>query len=416
MASDLKKFVNSKFLRTVPLPLLRQLFARQPERLRGFDLAVFDRPAAEAREALAALFAGPEDDMPQGVVADLHRIAELGTEHGMNQILARAEARGLRIDPMLDADGQPIPLDPKQFAILAFLQQPQVFDAVSDMMAREARSSLAEYVGEDEGVALDLTDETRRAFEEAAQAMFARDHRSAYCRVGWYDDGPLTVLVVTHGAPVSVVPVINGDQEDVISYRSVDQAILSYHPGTGRLGVAGLTKARRGELAEMFAQHLLDRPGFFAGEDCQDLYSLAAVERAGLGFKIDHAFDPDIVRVEIVEVQLDRLGAPERAGDPPPVEASFAVRCFRGMALGRVGEFSGDRAVFAPGRHRLGHLTLRVHFNTGGRRPAKVTVKIKPPSHAIFKRHRFEARVMELLRRNGFCRDRQPAEVAAAAE
>lgn len=416
MASDLKKFVNAKFLRTVRLPLLRDLFARQPDRLRGFDLAVFDRVEAEAREALAGMFRGPEDAMPQGVVADLHRIVELGTEHGMAQLQARAEARGLRISPPTEPDGRPVALDPKQFAILTFLQQPQVFDAVSDMMAREARSSLAEYVGVDEGIAPELTDDTRRAFEGAAREMFQRDHRGAYCRVGWHDDGPLTVLVVTHGAPVSVVPVISGDQEDVISYRSVDQAILSYHPGTGRLGVAGLTKARRAELAEMFARHLLDYPGFFAGEDCQDLYSLAAVERAGLGFEVAHAFDPDIVRVEIVEVQLDRLGAPERAGDPPPVEASFAVRCFRGMALRRIGEFSGDRAVFAPGRHRLGHVTLRVHFNTGGRRPAKVTVKIKPPSHAIFKRHRFEARVMDLLRRNGFCHDRQPAEVAAAAE
>lgn len=416
MASDLKKFVNPKFLRTVPLALLRELFARQPEGLRGFDLAVFDRPAAEARDTLAALFAGPEDAMPQGVVADLHRIAELGTEQGMNQIQARAEARGLRIDPLLDADGRPIPLDPKQFAILAFLQQPTVFDAVSDMMAREARSSLAEYVGEDEGVAPDLTDETRRAFEEAAQVMFERDHRGAYCRIGWYDDGPLHILVVTHGAPVSVVPVIDGGQERVISYRSVDQAVLSYHPGTGRLGVAGVVKARRAELAEMFAAHLLDRPGFFAGEDCQDLYSLEAVERAGIHFEVNHAHDPGIRRVEIVEVQLDRLGAAERDGEPPPVEACFVIRCFRGNALARVAEFSGERPVFAPGRYRLGHMTLRVHFDTGGRRAAKVTVKVKPPSHAIFKRHRFEDRVMELLRRNGFCRVRQPAALPAAAE
>jgi hypothetical protein len=57
---------------------------------------------------------------------------------------------------------------------------------------------------------------------------------------------------------------------------------------------------------------------------------------------------------------------------------------------------------------------LRVYF-MGKRRATSVTVKIKPPSLAAFKRHRFEARVMELLRRNGFCLDRQSGDVAAAA-
>lgn len=413
MAADLKKFVNPKFLKAVSLPLLRALFARQKESSQRVDLAIFDLPDDAARDALTAFFQGPEECLPRGLVADLHHIAELGTENGMELLRARASGRGIEITPPLDEHGEPIPLDPKQFAILAFLRHRDIFDAVSDLLAREARSSFNEYVGEDEGVEPKLTDAARTGFEEAAREMFRRSYRGAYCRVGWYEDGLQTVLVVTHGSPVSVVPVIEGDREDVISYRSQAHAVLAYHPGTGRLGIAGVPKAQRAELAEIFASHILERPAFFAGEDCQDLYTLGRVEQVGLGFSVNHAFDPTIQRVEIVEVQLDRLGVSMRP-DEPIVEACHIVKDFRGDALRRAREFN-DRIVFGPGRYRLGHMTLRIHF-VAGRRPTKVTVKVKPPSHAIFKRQRFEQRVMELLYRNGFCRERQPGESAAAAE
>lgn len=413
MASDLKKFVNPKFLRTVNLQLLRDLFGRQPENLRNFDLGLFDLSDAEARVALAALFEGPEGAVPSGIVADLHHIAELGTENGMNLLHARADARGIEITPPLDTKGEPISLDPKQFAILAFLRHRNIFDAVADLMAREARSSFNEYVGHDEGVEPLLTTAARDGFEAAVRDMFRRNYRGAYCRVGWYEDGPQTILVVTHGAPVTVVPVISGDQEDVISFRSVEHAVLAYLPGTGRLGIAGVPKARRAELAEFFARHILRQPGFFAGEDCQDLYTLERVERTGLGFTINHDFDPSIQCVEIVEVQLDRLGAETRPGEAV-VEACLTVKDFRGKALRRVHEFT-DRVAFGPGRYRIGHLTLRVHF-PGTRRMTEVTVKIKPPAFAIFKRHRFEERIMNLLRRNGFCRERPSTEAAVAAD
>lgn len=413
MAGDLKKFVNPKFLRTVNLALMRELFARQPEAARGFELANFDRPEPEARPALTAFFEGPAEDLARGIVADLHHIAELGTENGMNLLQARAQSRDIEITPPLDAEGQPIALDPKQFAILAFLRHRTIFDAVSDLLARDTRSSFEEYVGEDEDVEPQLTEATCAAFETSAREMFRRNYRGAYCRVGWYEDGVQTVLVVTHGSPVSVVPVIAGDQEDVISYRSQAHAVLAYNPWTGRLGIAGVPKAQRAELADIFAGHILLRPGFFAGEDCQNLYTLERVERAGTTFTINHDFDPTIQRVEIIEVQLERLGMDGRA-DEPAVEAAFVVKDFRGNALRRAREFN-NLLAFGPGQYRLSYMTLRVHFSAG-RRAAKVTVKLKPPTHAIFKRQRFEQSIMNLLHRNGFCRERQPAEAAAAAE
>ena len=84
--------------------------------------------------------------------------------------------------------------------------------------------------------------------------------------------------------------------------------------------------------------------------------------------------------------------------------------------VNRIGEHT-DRVAFGPGRYRIGHAVFRVLFEARrGRRPASVTVKVKPPSIAAFKRQRYEARVMELLRRNRFCREREPAEAAVAAE
>lgn len=414
MAKDLKKFVNPKFLRTVNLGLFLRLFARQPHEQRGFDLAGFEGADAEVRDRLKTLFEGPENLLPRGIVADLHHIAELGTENGMHLLQERAAARGIEITAPLDADRNPIPLDPKHFAILAFLDHRSVFDAASDMLARQARSSLAEYVGLDEGIEPRLDEASRAAFEDSAAEMFKRDHRGAFCRVGRYEDGDQTVLVVTHGAPVSVVPVIDGDREDVISYRSVEYAVLAYNVGTGRMGVGGVRKALRAELAEFFAVHMLGRPGFFAGEDCQDLYTLERIENVGLGFQLSHAFDVGIQKVDIVEVQIDRIGTDPRSGEAA-VEAQHVTRDFRGNALTRLSEF-GDRVSFGSGSYRIGHVIIRIHFGDGRSRASRVTVKIKPPSLAVFKRQRFEARVMELLRRNGFCRERQPTEAAAAAE
>jgi hypothetical protein len=414
VARDLKKFVNPKFLKTVDIGLFRRLFARQPEAQRGFHIAGFEGSPAEVRDRLKAFFEGPEDALPRGIVADLHHIAELGTENGMHLLQERAAARDIEITAPLDADGTPIPLDPKHFAILAFLDHRSVFDAASDMLARQARSSLAEYVGLDEGIEPHLDEDSRAAFEAAAAQMFQRDHRGAFCRVGWYEDADQTVLVVTHGAPVAVVPVIDGDREDVISYRSVEYAVLAYNTGTGRLGVGGVRKALRAELAEFFAAHMLRRPGFFAGEDCQDLYTLERVEGAGFGFRVNHAFDPGIQQVDIVEIQIDRIGTDPRSGEAA-VEAQSVIRDFRGNALTRLGDF-GNRVSFNTGQYRIGHIIIRIHFGDGRGRASRVTVKIKPPSLAVFKRQRFEARVMELLRRNGFCRERQPAEAAAAAE
>ena len=414
MAKDLKKFVNPRFTKTVDLGLLRRLFERQPPDRRDFDVAIFDGEAAAVRQALLEFFAGPENGFSLGLVADLHRIAELGNENGMRMLLEQAPRYGVVIDQPVDATGQPIRLDPKHIALLMFLDHREAFDAASDLLALEAQATLTEFAGAEEGIDPRLEDQTKEMFKRAAGEMFARELQSDYCRVGWYEDDDEVNIVVTYGAPVTITPVIDGGEERVISFQAAGHAVLAYAPATGRLKIGGIVKARRAELAAIFAATMLDRSDFFAGADSRNLYTLAAVERTGLGFTVDHAFDPSIVRVQIVEVQADRIATDPRTDDIKVVW-SLIARDSRGNALARLAEMTRG-LVFGRENFRLGHMILRVHFASGRPQPTRVTIKIKPPDTAAFKRLMFEGRIMDLLRRNGFCHDRDAVEAAAAAE
>ena len=90
MAKDLKKFVNPKFIRTVDLVVLRRLLNRHAQNLRGLDLSDFGNDPDQTRQRVLNFFAGPEENYPEGLVADLHRIAELGSANGLELLLEQA--------------------------------------------------------------------------------------------------------------------------------------------------------------------------------------------------------------------------------------------------------------------------------------------------------------------------------------
>ena len=414
MTKDLKKFVNPRFVRTIDLALMRRLLERHADTLRGLDLGVFDADPDQARRAVQDFFAGPEDNYPEGLVADLHRIAELGNANGLQLLLEQARRLRVEMVPANDDDhaseaGQ----DPKHVALRLFLDHPGVFDAASDMLSYTTLSSFAEFAGIEEGVDVQIDDDTRETFQREAARMFEADLRGRYCRIGWYDDGDEVNVVVTHGAPLKTTEIIEAGADRVISFREAEHAVLSYSAAKGLLKVGGFAKARRAELAEIFATAMLKRPRFFAAPDAQNLYTLAPVERAGFGFTFQHAFDPGIRRVQIVEVQADRLGTDARSGETRTFW-SHVMRDHRDNALARLGE--GTRGIVFGADWRLNHMVIRVHIDAGGSKPARVAVKLKPPGTAMFKRHRFEARIMTLLRRNGLVHDRQPDRASAAAE
>lgn len=411
MAKNLKKFVNPKFTKTVDLGLLRRLMERHRSALKGFDLRALD--ADEGRPAIQDFFAGPEENYPEGLVADLHRVAELGNANGLDIILQQAARLGVTLTAETNTESDEVQQDPKHVALRVFLDHPDLFEAASDMMALMARTSLAEFVGRDEGVEAAMDERGKSEFETAAAAMFDKDMRSKYCRVGWYDDADEFILVIAHGSPVTTTPVVQSGKEEIISFRAAEHAVLSYDSAIGLLKIGGVAKARQAEMAELFADKILRRSGFFAASDAQNLYTLDPVQRAGFGFTFQHAFDPGIQRVQITEVQLDHIGADQRSGETRTFY-SYLARDGRDNALARLGEMMHGARLGSD--WRLNHIVIRVHFGTGGTKPRKVTVKLKPPAHAMFKRQQFEGRIMTLLRRNGLVYDRDPGKAAVAAE
>jgi hypothetical protein len=415
MARNLKKFVNPKFTRTVDLDLLRRLLQRHAHELNGLELGLFEARdrADEARHAVQDFFAGPEDSYPEGLVADLHRIAELGNSAGLDIVIQQANRLGIQLrTSSIEGDGD-AQEDPKHVALRVFLDHPEVFDGASDMIALMARTSFAEFAGEEEGVEANLEKSRLAGFESVVAAMFERDMRSGHCRVGCYDDADEINLIIEHGAPVTTQEVLKGDRKQVISFRAAEHAILSYSAMTGRLKISGVAKARGSELAEFFAGRILAKPGFFSGEDAQNLYTLEPIQRAGFSFTFNHAFDPGIQRVQITEVQVDRLGTDPRTGETRTFY-SYVARDGRDNALLRLGELMHGARLGAD--WRLNHIVIRVHFATGSSRPKKVTVKLKPPAQAMFKRQQFEARIMTLLKRNGLLHERNAGPAAIAAE
>jgi hypothetical protein len=413
MAKNLKKFVNPRFLKTVDLTLLRRLFDRHSGQLRGLDLGLLDRDPDRARQALLDFFAGPEQNYPRGLVADLHRIAEIGTRASMDILLERARATNVVLVPAQDAAAVEHRIDPKHLALRAFLDHPAVFNAASDLVALMRLTSLAEFAGLDEGVEPRLDEQTRKAFEQAAARLYEADLHGKYCRVGWYEDDDEIRVVVTHGTPITTVPVVEGGEERIISFSTAEQAVLSYSASAGRLKVGGVGKARCADFAEMFAAIMLERPKFFAAPDAQELYTLKPVEAAGFGFTFDHAFDPTIRRVQIVEAQADRITIDPRLGKERR-SWSLTMRD-NSNALFRLGS-EARRIIFSQDGYCLNHIVFRVQIEPKGERPARLTVKLKPPGSAMFKRERFEGQIMTLLQRNGLCREREHRDLAAAAQ
>jgi len=408
MAANLKKFVNPRFTNTVELTLLKRLFARHAAGLRGFDMTVLDGGSEAARRAVKEFFTSPEENYPEGLIADLHRIAELGNREGLRLLQDQAKRHQIRVG---SEDGRD---DPRHVALRVFLDHPQLFEAASEIHALEARHSIGEFAGAAEGIEACKNVGTKTALEEQAKRLFATDLRGPHCRVDWHEDGDELHVTVGHGSHVTTTPVVKNDQEPLISYRAAEHGVLAYSALTGRLEISGITKAQRSEIAEIFAQTMLGRPGFFAAPHSQTLYTLSPIESTGFGFRFTHAFDPGIRRVQIVEVQADRMSADPLTGDVK-ARSAIILRDPAGDALGLLGE-SAPGISFRANAYRIGHLTIRVHFEVGETKPARVTVKMKPPGSVIFKRHRFEARIMEPLRRNGLCHEREPGQAALAAE
>lgn len=412
MGSDLKKFVNPKFLKTIDPALMRVLFVRH---FGEDELPVsFEGEAPTIRAALAAHFEGTVAGWNAGMVADLHRVAELGTSEGMQLILNEARRRGVVLYPEPDpddAEAAPMRHDPKHVALHTYLLHHRVFEAAADFHALRAPTSPAEFRGPERDVGADLTEEMTEAFKAAVINLFSQDLQGQYCRLGPYEEDGEINLVISHGAQVTTTPVVTGDREEIITLRAVKYAVLRYSPVEGRLFVGGVVKAQQGEIAELFARHVLRWPGFFSGRDARDLYTLDPISDAGPDFAFQHRYDETIKEVRIVAAAADLFERDEEDQRWRHVR-SWESKDASGGALTH---FRGSEVRFGRG-WRLGEITFRVAFETGAKRPAQVTVRLKPPGTLAFRRTRFEKAIHTLVQRNGLEKDRDAGMVVDAAE
>ena len=162
MAGNLKKFINPRFIKTIDLALMKALLARHETDFTGFSIDLLDQEEPMAREALHDLLTGSEDACPEGLRADLHRIAELGDARGLEIIQAQADRQGINLFPDLkaaDKGGPNKAHDPKHIAVRVFLEHPDLFDAAADHMAMMAADRLHEFAGNERGATVDLTAE-----------------------------------------------------------------------------------------------------------------------------------------------------------------------------------------------------------------------------------------------------------------
>jgi hypothetical protein len=178
MGKDIKKFVNLKFLKTIDLGLMRELMDRHVAATDGFDLTVRDGDITGARDNLIEYFKGSTGHLPEGLVADLHRISELGDADGLQLILQQAHRANVMLFPADDSDqDDPLPQshEPKHVALRVYLHHLAVFEAAADFRALQAPPGLAEFAGPERGVGADLTEAKVEAFRTRIAEIFRSD-------------------------------------------------------------------------------------------------------------------------------------------------------------------------------------------------------------------------------------------------
>jgi hypothetical protein len=413
LPANLKKLVNPKFIRTVDLALIRTLLERHEGALSGFDIASLMGDADRARESLHAYLLGTTVRYPEGLVADLHQIAELGCKAGLEQILTHARRLNVQLfEPSASTEGDaPTAHDPKHVALRVFLFHREVFEAAYDYQVLKTKISLIEFAGLSDGVTARTDPADLETFRAAVAAFFEADMRGRYCRLACYEDGSDINIVIAHGAVVSTLPVIEADAERVISMRAVAHAVLRYAKDTGMLRLGGISRSRAPDMAEMFAKHLMGQPGFFAGPDARHLYSLDAVEQTGPGFAMAHAHDPEIETVLITAATAELWEWDAKSGGRKRIRTR-SVKSPSGDVLANL----FDVPTPLGGSWRLGDVSFDVVFKSTGKRRDSVSVTLRPPATLRFRRTVHEDRIITLLQRNGLVHDRDDLRVIAAAE
>jgi len=157
--------------------------------------------------------------------------------------------------------------DAKHVALHSYLHRHRVFEAAADFQALRAPNAMAEFRGPERDIGVDLTPESQAAFQAGIRELRAQDLHGEYCRLGPCEEECEINLVASHGAPVTTTPVVAGGREKIVTQRAMNYAAPRYSPAEGLLRIGGVAKTRQIDVAELFAGHMLARPGLFVGLD-----------------------------------------------------------------------------------------------------------------------------------------------------
>ena len=385
--SDVKKFANKKFLKTVDMGLLKRFFHRYRD---DIDLDLESLTPESVYDFLTTI----DESCPAEMMEDLHKIVDLSSELGMDLLQQRAHASDppvVLIPPEEKDDPEGgIHINPRYLALRAYLDHRDVFDSAHKWLAFFQTSSPGEFNGVDENVDVDLNDSGRDAFEKAASEYFNNRYKGNYCKISFFDDDDEINILVTHGKyPVTTVIVENEDEKP-LTFREIRQDALSFNPKSGRLKAFASIQEEKTELSRIFATQILNKPDFFDHADSQNLYELDPL--LDEDFHFEGSWDPEFVGAHIAEVQY---GQDKRGG------YAITVRDKNALALLRTTNLADDLK-----KRNLLYAKVQFEFRIRGKKRTKM-VKIKPPGICSFKRETLEKKVMEHLRRNGFCTPRK---------
>jgi len=386
---DVKKFANKKFLKTVDMELLRQFFERFQD---DIDL---DLDALTPDSVYEFLTEKLGEDCPPEMLEDLHKISDMSTDLGMDLLQQRALLSDppVTLVPMAETeDGEGgMHINPRYLSLRTYLEHRGLFAEAHRWLSFIHSSSPEEFLGIEEDVEVDLDDPTRIRFEEAAADYFNARYKGNYCKLSFFEDHDGINILITHGKyPVTTI-IIDHDEEKPFTFREVRQDALGFNPQDGRLKVYAPVQEERAKLAELFADIILKRTDFFAHADCQNLYTLNPLNDDD--FKLDGRWDSEFRNAYVNEVQISdgkRGGSALTARGPKALE--------RLNSMNGDGDTNGWGFVYAK---------IRFEFLIRQKKRTKM-VKIKPPSICTFKRETLEEKIMEHLRRNGFCQPRKP--------
>lgn len=411
MAKNVKKFVNREFAKTVDLGLLKRLLDPYSSKI-AFNLDALPANEDDKREAIFEFFRGTDERFPADLLDALHKIMVLSDSPGMRLLQEQADLAGVNLVPkqeIEESDGRH--LTPRHLALRAYLDHRAVFDKTLDIHAFWSVRSPSEWVGVHENVESHHDDETARtAFKAAASAYFANRYLGRYCDVRWYPEGDEVQILVLHGKNAMTANVEDNGAERTLTYREIAQDTIRYHAASGRVWISASAAVERKKLRELFAEHMLGDCEFFPGDDNQRLYTLDPIRKQSAAFRFHHAWDPQVLRVLVKEIQVDE-GEHEVDGKTRYSPWAMTVRDSRD-AIGRLIDLAPDIDLEDL---RIGYVKLEFRFDVDGKQ-VSVIVKVKPPNVASFRDHSFEKQIMEHLERNGIRLSHGFMPTAVAAE